>query len=150
MAFVDLQKIRTLVEPIVSQLGYELLEARFLTEQGRPLLRISIDREGGIQVGDCQRVSREIETVLEVEEMVGLPYHLEVSSPGFDRPLVKETDFVRYVGKIASIKTREPIDGRRNYKGLLQGVEEGRVLMMIDGKEFKIPVGLIERAHLVY
>jgi ribosome maturation factor RimP len=131
-------------------LGYELLELRFLTEQGRQFLRIMIDREGGISVGDCERISREVETLLEVEEVVKGRYDLEVSSPGLDRPLVKESDFVRYAGRNASLKTREPIEGRRNYKGLLKGMEGGTVVMVIDGKEFRIPIGLVEKAHLVF
>jgi ribosome maturation factor RimP len=153
MGFVDLQKVRSLVEPVVGQLGYELIDVRFLTDRGRRLLRILVDREGGVSVGDCERVSREIETLLEVEEAVRERYDLEVSSPGFDRPLVKESDFARFAGKNAALKTKEPVvayGGRRNYKGLLKGVEEGVVVMMIDGKEFRIPLGLVERAHLVF
>jgi ribosome maturation factor RimP len=77
-------------------------------------------------------------------------YLLEVSSPGLDRPLVKEADFVRFVGKIASVATREPIEGRRNYKGLLKGMDEGHVVMEIDQKIYRVPLALIERANLVY
>lgn len=150
MAYVDIGKVRGLVEPILTELGMELVEARFLSEQGRPTLRILIDREGGVSVGDCERVSREIETLLQVEEAIPASYNLEVSSPGLDRPLVKESDFVRYAGQKASIRTREAMEGRRNYKGLLKGVEAGEVVVEVDGQDYRIPVGLIEKAHLVY
>lgn len=150
MAHADLGKVRKLVEPILSEFGIELVEMRFITEQGQPTLRILIDREGGVTVGDCERVSREIETLLQVEEAVPSSYNLEVSSPGLERPLVKEEDFARFAGKTAAVKTSEPIEGRRNYKGLLQGVEAGEILMLIDGKGYRIPLGLVERAHLVF
>jgi len=153
MGLVDLEKVRSLVEPVTGQLGYELLDLRFLTEQGRHLLRLTIDKEGGVTLADCQRVSREIETLLEVEETVRERYHLEVSSPGLDRPLVKESDFVRFAGKTISLKTREPVveyGGRRNYKGLLKGVENRSVVMVIDGQEYRVPFDLMERAKLVY
>ncbi len=148
MGLVDIQKIRVLVEPVLQELGLDLVELRQLTEYGRPTLRVAIDKEGGVTVGDCQRVSREIDTLLEVEAGIRERFFLEVSSPGLDRPLNKEADFVRFVGRSASVKTREPIEGRRNYKGLLKGVADGTIVMVIDGREYKIPVGLVERAHL--
>ena len=147
---VDLVRVRSLVEPVLNELGYELVDLRFLTDQGRWVLRLFMDKEGGIQVGDCERVSREVETLLEVESVIGERYSLEVSSPGLDRPLVREADFIRYAGQQASLKTREPIDGRRNYKGLLKGMEGSLIMMEIDGKEFRIPIGLVERARLIY
>ncbi len=147
---VDLSRIRVIVEPILGALGFELVDLRFLTEHGRRILRLFVDREGGISVGDCQRVSREIETVLEVEGVVRERYDLEVSSPGLDRPLTKEEDFRRFIGRQAFLKTREAIEGRRHYKGVLKGLEEGNVVMEIDKKDYRIPLGLVERAHLVY
>ncbi len=150
---MNIEKIRALTLPVLEALGYELIDVRYVVEQGRPVLRIFIDCEGGVKVGDCERASRELETLLEVEGGIGERYYLEVSSPGLDRPLVKEADFVRFAGKVASVKTRTPVEeygGRRNYKGLLKGVEEGRAVMVIDGQEFRVPLNLIERAHLVF
>lgn len=147
---VDLKKVQTLVEPIAASLGYEVVQVQWATDQGGSILRVLMDREGGVQVGDCQTLSREIETLLEVEGVVAMRYRLEVSSPGLNRPLVKETDFLRFTGKEAVVKTREPIEGRRNYKGLLQGVELSHILMLIDGQQFRIPIGLVEKAHLVF
>lgn len=147
---MNIEKIRLLVEPVLVTLGYELVDVRFVVEQGRSTLRVFVDKEGGVTVGDCERVSREIETLLEVEEVVRDRYLLEVSSPGLNRPLVQEKDFVRFAGKTASLTTTEPIDGRRNYKGFLKGVEEGKAVMEIDGKEYRVPLKLIGKANLCY
>lgn len=147
---MNTDRIRNLIEPVLSTLGYELVDVRFVVEQGRAVLQVMIDCEGGVKVADCERASREMETLLEVEGAVGERYYLEVSSPGLNRPLVKEADFIRFSGRTAALKTREPIDGRRNYKGLLKGVEEGRAVMEIDGQEYRVPIGLIERAHLIF
>ena len=147
---MDISKARSLIDPIVKEMGCELLEVRSLTEYGRNILRVLVDKDGGVAVGDCEKISREIDTLLEVEGVAGSGYLLEVSSPGLDRPLVKESDFVRFAGKMVSLKTREAIEGRRNYKGLLKGVEASQIVMVIDGKEYRVPVELVERAHLVY
>ena len=146
---IDLSKIRSLVEPAAGALGYELVDVRFVNELGRWTLRLMIDKEGGVSVGDCQKMTRDVETLLDVEEVVSGPYFLEVSSPGLERPLKKEADFVRYTGRMVSVKTREPIEGRRNYKGDLKGVEDSMIVMVIDHQEFRIPMNLIEKAHLV-
>jgi ribosome maturation factor RimP len=153
---IDLQKVRVLAESVFSPLGYELVDLEFVTEHGLPTLRLFVDKEGGITVGDCQRMSREVDTLLEVEEAVlgrGGRYHLEVSSPGLNRPLVKEADFAKYVGKVASVRTSVPVPeygDRRNYKGVIQKVENKAVEMLIDGKEYQVPLELIEKARLEY
>lgn len=147
---VDLRKVEGLVAPIAASLGYELVQAQWVTDQSGWMLRLLLDREGGLQVGDCERFSREVETLLEVEGLVPVRYRLEVSSPGLNRPLVKEADFLKYSGRQAVVKTGEALAGRRNYKGLLQGLEAGNILMLIDGQEFRIPIGLVEKAHLVF
>lgn len=147
---LGLDQIRSSLEPIVSDLGCELVDVKLVTEHGRAILRVFIDKEGGLQVGDCQKVSREIDTLLDVESGIRDRYDLEVSSPGLDRPLVKEADFSKFAGKKISLKTKTPIDGRQNYKGLLHGIEERRIRMTIDGKEYQIPFEQVERAKVVY
>ena len=150
--FMDrsLQKAFDLIGPILLPLGFELVDLQLATEPGRRILRVLIDKEGGISVGDCEKASREIETAIEVEEVIRERYSLEVSSPGLDRPLVKEADFVRFAGQTASIKTREPIEGRRNYKGTLKGVEAGEIVIEVDHQDYRIPWKLIEKANLVF
>ena len=153
MGQANLERIRFLVEPVLGPLGFELLDARFLTEHGRRILRLFVDREGGVTVGDCERISHELETMLEVEGVLGERSVLEVSSPGLDRPLTKLEHFQKYAGKMAAVTTARPIDeygGRRNYKGLIRSVENGAVVMEIDRQEFRVPLGLIDKAHLVF
>jgi ribosome maturation factor RimP len=150
MGPANLERIRFLVEPVLGPLGFELLDARFLTEHGRRILRLFVDKEGGVSLGDCERISRELETMLEVEGVLGERSVLEVSSPGLDRPLTKPEHFQKYAGKMAAVTTAQPIDGRRNYKGLIRSVEDGQVVMEIDQQEYRVPLGLIERAHLVF
>lgn len=151
--FMDLKRVRSLVEPVLDPLGYELVDARFVSEYGRRILRLFVDREGGVSVGDCERISRELETLLEVEGVLGDRSVLEVSSPGLNRPLTKEAHFLKYVGKMASIATVRPPEeygDRRNYKGLIVSVEDGRVVVEVDRQEYRIPLSLIEKAHLVF
>jgi len=147
---VDLARITGEIKPVAEGQGFELIQVQWTSDPGGSILRVLIDREGGIQVGDCEKFSREIDNLLVVEG--GLPgrYRLEVSSPGMNRPLVKEADYVRFCGKKVVIRTIDPIDGRRNYKGLIQRVEDQAVMVTIDGIEYKIPFQLIEKAHLVF
>ncbi|MBI2067096.1 MAG: ribosome maturation factor RimP [Deltaproteobacteria bacterium] len=146
----DLKKAQAIIEPIVRGLGCDLVELRFLSEAGRAVLRVSVDREGGISLGECQQISREIETPLEVEEVLPGHYYLEVSSPGLDRPLVKEEDYLKFAGRKAALRTGPSIEGRRNFKGILQGIEQGVIRMQIDGQEYRIPFNTVERGHLVF
>ena len=148
-----MEKISLVSEPVLDHWGYELVEVRYVVEQGAPVLRLLVEKkgsEGGISVGDCEKISRELSTLLEVEDLLPGRCFFEVSSPGLDRPLVKESDFIRFSGKMISLKTREAIEGRRNYKGLLKGLEEGNILMSIDNRDYRVPLTLIDRAHLVY
>lgn len=142
-------KLRALAEPVVSGLGMELVDVVYVTEHGKRILRIYIDKPGGISVDDCSDVSREFSTVLDVEDPIPQSYVLEVSSPGLDRPLVKEKDFIRFTGKRAKIKSKTPIEGRRNFKAVIDGVENGHVKVTdFDGKKFDIPIENIDKAKL--
>jgi ribosome maturation factor RimP len=108
-----------------------------------------MDRPGGVTLDDCQRVSEELGDHLDVEDFVGYPYHLEVSSPGLDRPLTRDQDFVRFAGQEARVSTREDLQGRRNFRGRLAGLQDGAVLLDLpDGQRVLIPRELILRARL--
>ncbi len=145
---MDLNKIQALAEPILRDIGCEWVEGKIVFEHGRRILRLLVDKEGGVTVGDCEKISREVGVVLDVEGAVTDRYVLEVSSPGINRPLVKAADYLKYLGKTASLKTREPIDGRRNYKGVLKKFENDEVEILIDGKTYRVPFALIEKAKL--
>jgi ribosome maturation factor RimP len=125
-------------------LGYELVD---IESSRGGLLRIFIDSPRGITVEDCARVSNHLSRALAVE---GIDYErLEVSSPGLDRPLKRLEDFTRFAGQKASLKLRLPLQGRRRYEGKLSGVEEGKVLLEVDGERMSFALADIDRARLV-
>ncbi len=136
--------LQALIEPTVAGMGYEVVA---LERVGRGLLRLFIDKPGGIQIDDCVRVSNQLTRLFAVENV---DYdRLEVSSPGLDRPLVKEADFVRFAGQQAQLKLRLPLEGRRKYVGLLLGVQDGAVRLQTEQGEVTLPLAEIESARLV-
>lgn len=142
-------QVRELIEPILQQKGIELVDVEYKMEHGRWVLRFFIDKSEGITVDDCGDVSTEIGTILDIKEIVPQAYNLEVSSPGLDRPLVKEKDFIKYAGRKVKIKTKLPIVGRRNFTAVLEGFKEGKVFIAdSEGKRWEIPFEAIERARL--
>ena len=142
-------RVRSLAEPILADQGLELVEVEFRRETHGWVLRLYMDRPDGITLDDCQRVSEELGDHLDVEDFVGHPYHLEVSSPGLDRPLTRDQDFVRFVGQEVRIATRSDLDGRHNFRGRLAGLRDGAVLLDLpDGQRAAIPRELILRARL--
>ena len=138
-----------LLEAPVEALGYEVVELEFHPQGRGGLLRIFIDREGGVTVDDCEKVSRQVSAVLDVEDPIPGAYTLEVSSPGLDRPLRKEADFVRFTGEKAKLELLLPRDGRKRYTGTLKGCEAGEVLVEVDGAMHRLPLGDIAKARLV-
>ena len=151
---VDLTKLQSLVEPVVTGQGYELVDVEFKNELGAWVLRVYIDNpraEGGVGLEDCAQVSRELSAVLDVEDAISGHYSLEVSSPGLNRPLKKEADFARFVGKKAKIRTRHPVgDSRRNFSGTLVAVTQGKVKIDVGDQVCEVPVDDVEKANLVY
>ena len=139
--------LEALVEPVVAGMGYELVDLQ--AANGGRHLRLFIDKPSGIGVEDCAAVSRQLSRVFEVE---GVNYErLEVSSPGLDRPLRKQADFVRFTGQKADVRMRTPDgSGRRRFVGLLRGAVDGRVTMELEGQA-TVSLGLddVERARLV-
>ena len=135
-----------MIEPALTGLGFELVDVQ--ASNGGRLLRLFIDKPGGITLEDCATVSRHLTRVLAVE---GIDYErLEVSSPGLDRPLRKGADFARFAGRKAEVRMRMPDEtGRRRFVGVLRGAESGRVEMELDGRKVALELGDIERARLV-
>jgi len=144
----------TLLEPILVRDGYEIVEVEWVREPGGWVLRVYIDRPGGVTIDDCQVVSRTVDPVLEVADLVEGAYHLEVSSPGVDRPLRKPADFARYAGQRAAIRAHRPVETgagpRRNWSGILRGFSDGTVEIDVDGRLHRIPIDQIAKAHLEY
>jgi len=139
--------VQAVVEPVVAGMGYELVELQ--AANGGRMLRLFIDKPGGIDVEDCAAVSRQLSRVFEVE---GIEYErLEVSSPGLDRPLRKAGDFARFIGHKADVRMRTPDPtGRRRFVGVLRGAEEGSVAMELEGQAtVRLALDDVERARLV-
>ncbi len=144
-----LKLIQELVEPAVVGLGLELWGVEFHSAGKSSLLRIYIDSPEGVTVDDCARVSHQVSGILDVEDPIPEHYTLEVSSPGMDRPLFTLKQFEAFRGYRAQIKLRVPFEGRRNFKGLLSGVEGDEVLLIVDDEEYLLPIDYIDRANVV-
>jgi len=138
--------LENVVQPVVTGMGYELVDVQ--ASNGGRLLRLFIDKPGGVGLEDCAAVSRQLSRVFEVE---GLDYErLEVSSPGLDRPLRKGADFARFAGHKAEVRMRTPdATGRRRFVGVLRGADASRVEMELDGQTVALELEGIERARLV-
>ncbi len=136
--------VAKLVETTLSGMGYELVD---LELSGRGLMRVFMDKPDGITVDDCERVSNQLVRLFTVE---GVAYErLEVSSPGLDRVLKKESDFVRFAGQQAQVKVRVPMNGRKKFVGTLVGFKDGAVQMDVDGSAVAIELSNIDKARLV-
>ncbi len=142
--------VSRIIEPVLEDLGIELVDVEFLTDRGRWVLRVYADRPGGISLDDCARVSREIGDLLDVRDLIRHPYVLEVSSPGLNRPLKRERDFVRATGSQVKLRLCQALEGRRNFAGRLKGVEQGRLRLEVDGREFLLSLAEVEKANLVH
>src|SRR5215468_10240604 len=148
---VDWERIRRLIENTVGYLGYELVDAELKGGGKSSFLRIFIDKADGISHRDCELVSEQVGTVLDVEDLIPSSYTLEVSSPGLDRKLVKESDYSRFEGKLARIQTRIPLNQQKVFRGTLQGVHDGKVRLELPrGDLMEIPLDVIQEARLEF
>ena len=159
------QRLISIVEPVCEAAGYELVDLRFVLEQGGWTLRVAVDLpldddtdldqvpSDRVDLEDCEQLSRELSAVLDVEDPIPQAFHLEVSSPGIDRPLRTARHFARFAGSEAKIQLATPLHlpagERRNFKGVLQGVDGSDVLIDCDGTAFRLPIDDIDHARLV-
>lgn len=148
MSKFDEQLTEMLTAP-VEALGFELIGIEFVRAGKHSTLRLYIDSPNGITVDDCADVSHQVSAVLDVEDPISTEYNLEVSSPGMDRPLFKEQHYLDIVGQEASVRLRVPMGNRRNFKGEVLSVENGMVKIKVDGEEFELVIGNIEKGNLV-
>lgn len=144
-----LNQLQALLIPVVETLGYRLWGVELVSQGKHSVLRVYIDHADGIQVDDCEKVSRQVSALLDVEDPVSQSYTLEVSSPGLDRPLFTAEQFAAYLGSQVHIRLRAPFEGRRNFQGLLQGLEDGDVVVRVDDHEYLLPIDSIDKARLV-
>ena len=138
-----------MLQPVIQALGYEMLGIEQFSKGRESVLRIYIDHETGIGIDDCERVSHQVTGVLDVNDPIKGAYHLEVSSPGLDRPLFTMEQFVRYIGEQVQVHLHEKLDGRRNFRGKLTAVDETGVHINMDGRNYVIKPDMIDKAHLV-
>ncbi len=144
-----LEQLQALLAPVVTGLGFECWGIEFVSQGKHSVLRVYIDKEGGILVDDCAEVSRQVSSVLDVEDPISSEYTLEVSSPGMERPLFTLEQFASHAGEQVKIKLRSPFEGRRNFQGLLRGVEEQDVVVQVDNQEFLLPIDSIDKANII-
>jgi ribosome maturation factor RimP len=143
-----IHRVTTLISPILSDEGLELVDLDYRRESTGWVLRLYIDKEGGVTLDDCARISREAGRILDVENPITTPYALEVSSPGLRRPLKTEKDFLKYPNHLIRVKTVTPIENQRNFRGQLQGVIHEGIEINMNGKIVHIPFQNIGKANL--
>ena len=157
MAVPDVSEIRSLearitvlAEQVAASMGLEIVLVEIKGEGNSSILRTYIDQPSGITLDDCERFSKRFSVALDVEDWIPFRYVMEVSSPGINRPLVKEADFHRFCGKNAKVRTRLPIEGQRSFRGKLAGVNEGRLTLEVS-QEKRVVITLtdIEKASLI-
>jgi ribosome maturation factor RimP len=146
-----LEQIRGLAETLARESGLELVDLEFRREGQGWILRLFIDKPGGVTLDDCAAVSRELGDQIDVEDLIPLRYTLEVSSPGLDRPLKKEDDFLKHLGQLIQLTTSAPLTGQSFFRGKLMDYQKDGLLHLADKKKiWEIPVSLIAKARLVF
>jgi ribosome maturation factor RimP len=143
------ERVQELAEQASIDHGVELVHAEVAGPDGKPIVRVFIDKPGGVTHEDCASVSHQLGTVLDVEDFIHAAYTLEVSSPGLERGLYKEADYERFSGSLAKIKARTPVNGQRNFRGRVVGVDSGEVIFddYTSGR-VRVPLAEIAKANL--
>jgi|SRR5690554_191658 len=144
------EQLHKLIAPIVASLGCELWGLEYLTQGRYTTLRIFIDREEvGVSLEDCEKVSRQISSVMDVEDPIDGEYTLEVSSPGMDRPLYTAEHYSRYIGEQVNLRLRLARDGRRRFKGTILAVDGDEVRIAADDKDYLLAIDSIDKANII-
>ncbi|MCP4682668.1 MAG: ribosome maturation factor RimP [Desulfobacterales bacterium] len=150
MNSVDIGTLTRLIMPVLDEIGFELVDIEYLSGRGRWILRIYVDKTGGITLDDCARVSREIGDLIDIKDIINHKYVLEVSSPGLDRPLRKEADFFKAIGKKVKVKMLMPIKGRRNFTGYLKDFQQKTLYLEVENKIVELPHRDVKKAKILY
>ena len=145
-----LKQLEDILRPVVEGLGSEFWGIEFRSHGHHSKLRVFIDdAENGIAIDDCEKVSRQVSGVMDVEDPIQTEYTLEVSSPGMDRPLFRLEQYEAFIGHKVQIKLRMAFEGRRKFLGLIKGVEGDDVVVVVDDHEYLLPFDSIEKANIV-
>ncbi|HYK91694.1 MAG TPA: ribosome maturation factor RimP [Acidobacteriota bacterium] len=143
-------RITSLAEQVAASMGMEVVLVEVKGGGNRSIVRTFIDQPDGVSLSDCERFSKRFSVELDVEDCIPFSYVLEVSSPGLERPLIKESDYTRFAGRNARVRTRLPVEGQRNFQGKILGMDQGRLgLEIAPGKRIEILLTDIEKANLV-
>lgn len=143
------EQLDKLINSVVTGLDFQLWGYEYRPHSESALLRIFIENEGGVSIDHCTKVSRQIGAALDVEDLIPVAYILEVSSPGIDRVLFTPEQYSNYVGDAVKVRTRTPIEGRRNFKGIIEAVGDTDVSVKVDNETFVIPFNVVDRARLI-
>lgn len=148
------QRVAELAEPVLGDLGFRLVRAHVTGREGKTVQIMAERPDGTISIDDCETISRQLSPVLDVADLISGAYRLEISSPGIDRPLVRPSDFEDWAGHEAKIELKEPVDGRKRFRGVVEGFEDGEVRLVceLDGKgrqHLGFPIALVGDAKLV-
>lgn len=142
-------EIKGLIEPAIQSMGCELWGVEYMAQGKHATLRIYIEKDGGVQVDDCEKVSRQVSAVLDVEDPIQSAYTLEVSSPGMDRLLFEKPQYEAFIGAELKVRLRVNFEGRRNFSGVLTGIEDDEVVLRAEDQEYVFPIESIDRAQVV-
>ena len=143
------QVLHELISPVVEALGCELWGLEYLSQGKHTLVRIYIDKDSGVVVEDCERVSRQVSSLMDVEDPIAGKYTLEVSSPGMDRPLYTLAHFKRFIGEAVVVKLSRAFEQRKKIQGILAAVDNDEVVMRVEDEEYVLPIESIEKANIV-
>lgn len=132
----------------ISEQGFELVEVEHATQHSRETLRIFVDKEGGVTIDDCAELSRYLSAYLDVQDVLTTEYVLEVSSPGIDRPVRKESDFERFRGEQIRVQTVSPVEGKSRFRGVLAGFDDGLISVESEDAVFRIHIENVRKARL--
>jgi len=144
------EKLTSLVASAVEAVGLELVGVEYLAQGAHSVLRVYIDSEQGVSLDDCSKVSHQISGVLDVEDPIRGKFNLEVSSPGLDRPLFTPAHFERFTGEGVKLRLRQPLNGQRKFKGVIEAVEDGHIQIALDDAQvLELEMDEIEKANLI-
>ncbi|MBA2657542.1 MAG: ribosome maturation factor RimP [Tatlockia sp.] len=142
-------EIEELLKPLITDLGYELWGCEYLSQGKHSLLRLYIDKEDGIAVEDCEKVSKQVSAFLDVEDPISGNYSLEISSPGLPRPLFYKEQYKLFLGQAVKIKLFKPINGSRKFSGDIVNINDEILTLKVDGELFEVPFSHIVKANLI-
>lgn len=141
--------LTAMIEPVINAMDYQLWGIEYLGQGKHSILRVYLDKEGGVDIDDCAQASKQISSLLDVEDPIKSEYTLEVSSPGLDRMLFSLEQFQEYAGHHVKLRLTESFEGQRNFSGQLKAVENDEIVLIIGDEEFTLPYELIEKANLI-